>query len=102
MDPFTAKHKMRAIIYELKAKLTPDTDLAWTRYRNVNEVTEMLDQFDERIQKHDTAALDELALLFAPTAPFQEISISNGWSEEFLNIAKLFDRTFIDLKKEWK
>ena len=33
-----------------------------------------------------------LTVLFAPTGPIQEVSISSGWGEEFLSLAEQFDR----------
>jgi hypothetical protein len=32
-------------------------------------------------------------LLFAPTGTIQEISIDNGWGEEFLALAQMTDQT---------
>ena len=32
-----------------------------------------------------------LETLFAPTGPLQEVSVSSGWGEEFLNMARRFD-----------
>jgi hypothetical protein len=34
-----------------------------------------------------------LAVLFAPTGPIQEVSLSSGWAQEFLTVAGRFDRT---------
>jgi hypothetical protein len=33
----------------------------------------------------------ELASLFAPTAEIQEISMANGWSDEYLRLSSRFD-----------
>ncbi len=33
----------------------------------------------------------EVAILFAPTGPIQEVSISNGWGEFFIKLADKFD-----------
>jgi hypothetical protein len=33
-----------------------------------------------------------LIVLFAPTGPIQEVSISSGWGNEFLDLAERFDR----------
>jgi hypothetical protein len=35
---------------------------------------------------------DELKLLFAPTGAFQETSIENGWSHDYLLLSAEFDR----------
>ena len=33
-----------------------------------------------------------VSVLFAPTGPIQEVSLSNGWAYEFLILAERFDR----------
>ena len=46
---------------------------------------------------------------FAPTSTYQEISLSNGWGNEFLKLADQFDKLYEkirrqetnDNKKEW-
>ncbi|NOW96556.1 hypothetical protein FHW89_003229 [Mucilaginibacter sp. SG564] len=39
-------------------------------------------------------------MLFAPTGTFQELSISNGWSHEYLNLAHQFDVYYEKFKKD--
>jgi hypothetical protein len=34
----------------------------------------------------------DLSVLFAPTGPIQEVSVSSGWGEAFLELAERFDR----------
>jgi len=33
-----------------------------------------------------------MRVLFAPTGPIQEVSLSSGWGDAFLKIAEQFDR----------
>jgi hypothetical protein len=40
----------------------------------------------------DSLLPEHYTVLFAPTGPLQEISISNGWSEIFLKLAEEFDK----------
>jgi hypothetical protein len=39
---------------------------------------------------------DELRVLFAPTGPLQELSIDNGWGDEFLSLAQQVDAFLAD------
>jgi hypothetical protein len=32
-------------------------------------------------------------VLFAPTGPLQELSLSSGWADDFLKLASRFDAT---------
>jgi ferredoxin len=34
----------------------------------------------------------DLSVLFAPTGPIQEVGVSSGWGEAFLELAERFDR----------
>lgn len=44
-----------------------------------------------RLRKGDTSRMAELRLLFLPTGPLQEVSISSGWSTRYLKLAAQFD-----------
>jgi hypothetical protein len=51
---------------------------------------------DQRLSKSEVAQdktlLEDVSVLFAPTGPIQEVSLSSGWSETFLKVAERFDR----------
>ena len=70
----------------------PGTDVAWSRYRSVEEAVQDINDHIGRLRRGDLAKLDDLMLLFAPTGSVQEISISSGWPDEFLALAARFDR----------
>jgi hypothetical protein len=36
----------------------------------------------------------DIEVLFAPTGPIQEVSMSSGWSREFLRLAERFDEAY--------
>jgi hypothetical protein len=39
----------------------------------------------------------ELSVLFAPTGPVQEVSVSSGWGDEFLILANEFDAALAEV-----
>ncbi len=41
--------------------------------------------------------MEEIQLLFGPTGCIQEIAINNGWSEEYMDIAKKIDNLVGDI-----
>jgi hypothetical protein len=49
------------------------------------------DAFITQIESGDTSRRSDLELLFAPTGSIQEVSISSGWSQEFLALSARFD-----------
>ena len=50
-------------------------------------VSEIINKIDNKLE----IDIDELKLLIAPTGNVQEISIDNGWCEEFIKIAEKID-----------
>lgn len=38
------------------------------------------------------SCMEKINLLFAPTGDLQEISISNGWGEKFIEVSSKFDK----------
>lgn len=80
------------IIKEVKEIVdSPNTDVAWSGYNDVEEVIKDLDFYIKQLKQKDKSVIEELKILFAPTGAFQEISIDNGWSDKYLELANRFD-----------
>jgi len=62
-----------------------DEKRIWLRWRQIDSLSFKLIIF-------------ALNMLFAPTGTFQEHSISNGWSNEYLALAEKFDKIYDALK----
>ena len=59
-----------------------------------NDASEALREIDRLIAHLKAGSLPEpivIKVLFAPTGPIQEVSISSGWGREFLVLANRFD-----------
>jgi len=65
----------------------PSTDVCWSTYNSALEVIDELELLRTQIEKQDKSAMNRLLFLLAPTGSLQEISLSSGWSYEFLEIA---------------
>ena len=85
------------ILSTIQATITDETDVVWAGFNNVTELKEVINNCIGRVNKSDITVFSELHLLFAPTGRFQELSISNGWGQEFLNIAAQYDNIYADL-----
>ncbi|MCO5236022.1 MAG: hypothetical protein M9933_07100 [Chitinophagaceae bacterium] len=78
-------------------------------YDNADEFLTDLNADIEKVNFCDFAILDKLEIEFAPTSTYQELSLSNGWRESFLELAKQFDQLneklkkyeYSDNKKQW-
>jgi hypothetical protein len=69
----------------------PGNDFGWSSWEGRDAA---LRELDELIAVTTAGQLPEhldLAVLFAPTGPMQEVSLSSGWADEFLALAGRFD-----------
>ena len=78
----------------------PDTDVSWTSYCTPQEAIDDIQNAICLLKQNDDFALDNLSLLFAPTGDVQEISISSGWSAEYLEISARVDQFIAKLKSK--
>lgn len=70
----------------------PDNDFAWSSW---NDAEEAVSELSAHVATLDAGKLPprlDLTVLFAPTGPIQEVSVSSGWGGEFLLLAQRFDR----------
>ncbi|OPH47269.1 hypothetical protein BC351_12275 [Paenibacillus ferrarius] len=80
------------LLWEVRKLIdSPNTDITWSNYRSVEEVLSACDTYIERLNENDKSVVTELELLFAPTGSLQEISISSGWSNEYIGLSSRFD-----------
>lgn len=78
--------KLILLIHELQSFITPNTDVFWSTYNHVHEIQSKLNQIVSDL----TNQLDihkQIKLLIAPTGDLKEISLSNGWGDQFIEIS---------------
>jgi len=80
--------------------LLPTNDFGWSHWCDASEAVREVEGFISAIENKQ--AFDELKLrvLFAPTGSIQEVSISSGWGDAFLNLASDFDDALAAFKLE--
>lgn len=76
----------------------PDNDFAWSSWRDSEDALEEIDSVLSRLQRGEIPALLEMSVLFAPTGPMQELSLSSGWGNRFLGLAEEFDAAIGDAR----
>ncbi|MBY9015469.1 MAG: hypothetical protein KGD68_07235 [Candidatus Lokiarchaeota archaeon] len=74
-----------------KLILEPRTDISWSTFDSKDELIFELDSHIQKLKLEDFSKVKDLILLFAPTSDLQEISLSSGWSNHYLNISEKFD-----------
>ncbi len=89
------------ILLSLKSKINSETDTIWAGFDSVEFFLKELSQDIEKIRCCDFTTLEKVNIEFAVTSTYQELSISNGWSDEYLKLAEKFDRVYEEIKKPW-
>ena len=70
----------------------PGNDFVWSSWENADAALAEIDGFLIDLQRNVPPDKLTLDVLFAPTGPIQEVSLSSGWSKRFLELAERFDR----------
>ncbi len=69
----------------------PGNDYAWSSWKDAAAALAELDRQIAAIENGRLPSQPDLAVLFAPTGPIQEVSLSSGWGHEFRALAASFD-----------
>lgn len=91
---FNDFQKIGQLLRKIKAKIQDDTDVLWTHYNDTKTFIEDLESDIKAIENCDRKTLEKIKINFLPTSTYQEISLSNNWSDEFLRIASEFDNLY--------
>ena len=84
--------KLISVILETRKYLALEgNDYSWSSWNNREQA---LSEIDSILIKLENGSVPDIEVLFAPTGPIQEVSMSSGWSREFLNLAERFDEAY--------
>lgn len=86
----SAAGKLVSILEEIEAFLNDSEDSIWSDMENV-KVLSIIRNSITSLKTSSKAKVGKLHYLFLPTGPLQEISMANGWSDEYLVLAERFD-----------
>lgn len=70
----------------------PGNDFGWSTWDDAGEALEEFDALVAEIGRGGRP--HRMTVLFLPTGPLQELSISSGWGEEYLVLSARFDELF--------
>jgi len=68
-----------------------ENDFTWSSWQDADEALREIDALLASIEAGQLPPRADLEVLFAPTGPIQEVSLSSGWGGEFLQLAERFD-----------
>ena len=69
----------------------PENDFCWSYWENAQEATEEISKLLNLAKSYTLPERIEVAVLFAPTGPLQEVSLSSSWGQSFLKVAEKYD-----------
>lgn len=75
-----------------------DNDFSWSGWRDGDEARREVDSIVQALESGEIPDPLDMKVLFAPTGPLQEVSLSSGWASEFLALAREFDRALAELR----
>jgi len=68
-----------------------ENDFAWSSWQDSATAVAEVSRLLAVVEAGGTPERLALSVIFAPTGPMQEVSISNGWGEAFLTLAECYD-----------
>jgi len=71
---------------------TTDNDFSWTSWENTKEAVKEINQLMRMVKSGRLPSRKKVGILFAPTGPLQELSISSSWGDLFLTMAEKYDQ----------
>jgi hypothetical protein len=86
-----------AILREVRCLLArPENNFSWSGWNDETAALCEIDALIAGITSGEIPELVSLKVLFAPTGPIQEVSVS-GWGNEFLALAARFDAALSEI-----
>ena len=90
--------KLIIVLREARAFLALEgNDFSWSSWRDQNQA---IYEIDSIIRELENGSVPDIRLLFAPTGPIQEVSLSSGWGHEFIELAERFDKEYEIVKNQ--
>lgn len=91
------KEELLKILRETRALLElPENDFGWSSWNNARDALAELDPLMANVASGRHFDFTKLSTLYAPTGCIQEVSISSGWGQKFVEIAEKFDSALMN------
>lgn len=88
-DPRTMLAEVLAASIELVSQ--EDNDFCWSSWVDAATAVAELQSHLDSLAQPGQPDTKRMSVLFAPTGPMQELSLSSGWGEPFVQLASYFD-----------
>ena len=88
----TNRQSLIAVLRETRGFLArPDNDFAWSSWQDAPEAIREIDDLISCVESGHLPKRSDIEMLFMPTGPIQEVSVSSGWGQEFVELASRLD-----------
>ncbi len=90
--------KLLAVLKEARALISRDgNDFLWSSWLDQEHA---ISESDAIIAELEKCSVPDIRILFAPTGPIQEVSLSSDWGNEFLELSERFDREYAIVRNQ--
>lgn len=76
----------------------PDNDYSWSSWGSQENALKEIDKLIDQISSNRKIDIFALDIIFTPAGPMQEVSLSSGWGNGFLELAKRYDKAIKPFK----
>lgn len=81
-----------AVLQEARALLSnPENNFIWSSWEDSSDAIAEVNGLLAQLETEELPSRGSLEVLFLPTGPIQEVSLSSGWGDEFIELAGRFD-----------
>jgi hypothetical protein len=102
----TVRAELRKVLLDARSLIAlPDNKFDWSSWQDAEAELRGLDGLVAMLERGKAPSRLTMSVLFAPTGPIQEVSLSSGWAEEFLALAERFDaasKAFYSRRPWWR
>lgn len=81
--------------------LIEGNDFSWSSWNDSKEAVAEIDDLISKLKAEQTVELLDIEVLFSPTGPIQEVSLSSGWGQAFITLANQADVVIEDYKNHF-
>ncbi len=91
-DKIQLAQELIGILKAVKANIHEDSDCMWSYFETPHQAQNEIDQYVAELEVGNLSSLIDISTHFAPTSGYQELSLQNGWGDEYMKLSERFDK----------
>jgi len=93
-------YKVSDLLKQIRAKIKPFTEATSAGFETPEDFLTELNEDIAKIETCDISTLNKINTEFLPTGTYQELSLSNGWADEYSEMADTFDELYTAIQNQ--